>query len=201
MMTMGAALLLGALALLLYNRQEATQAEQAAAQRLAELTAEVEAAEPSGGAAEPPLASTPLALRTPEDLEMAEVTIDGNAYIGWLDLPTLGVRLPVQSEWSYPGLRVSPCRYAGTVLGEDLVILAHNYSTHFGGLKNLSVGDAVFFTDVHGTTYAYAVAELDVLEPTDVEAVTGSGYPLTLFTCTYGGASRVTAYCTHAASQ
>lgn len=148
-----------------------------------------------------PLSGMSLEGLDPANAAMAEITIDGSAYIGWLDLPTLGIRLPVRSAWSYPGLRAAPCRYTGTVLGEDLVILAHNYSTHFGGLKNLSIGDAVFFTDVHGTTYAYAVAELDVLAPTAVEAVTESGYPLTLFTCTYGGASRVTAYCTHAESQ
>jgi sortase A len=39
------------------------------------------------------------------------------------------------------------------------------------------------------------VAEVETLEPTAVEEMTNSGYALTLFTCTYGGQSRVTVRC------
>jgi sortase A len=46
-----------------------------------------------------------------------------------------------------------------------------------------------------GNTTAYEVVGKDVLDPTAVEVMTSGEYDLTLFTCTYGGASRVTVYC------
>ena len=99
------------------------------------------------------------------------------------------------SSWSYPQLKIAPCRYYGSVKTRDLVIAAHNYSRHFGNIKNLSAGDQVYFIDVEGVISSYEVAEVDTLNPTDVENMTSSGYALTLFTCTYGGQSRVTVRC------
>ena len=137
----------------------------------------------------------PLELLTEEDVAMEEVEVDGNGYIGCLSLPALGLELPVQGSWSYPKLNISPCRYTGSLRGEDLVIMAHNYRSHFGKLSQLVMGDSVTFTDMTGKTTYYTVAAKNVVEPSDVEALTNGEYDLTLFTCTYGGAKRVAVYC------
>ena len=73
--------------------------------------------------------------------------------------------------------------------------MAHNYSSHFGGLSQLSEGDSVIFTDMDGVTTNYQVVAQDILAPYAVEEMTSGDYDLTLFTCTYGGQSRVTVYC------
>lgn len=99
------------------------------------------------------------------------------------------------ADWSYPQLKLSPCRYYGSVRGGDLVICAHNYQKHFGRLTELAVGDSVLFTDMDGVVTAYTVAETEVLQPTAVEEMTSGDYPLTLFSCTYGGKTRVTVRC------
>ena len=36
---------------------------------------------------------------------------------------------------------------------------------------------------------------IDTLAPDEVEAVQNSGYDLVLYTCTYGGKTRVTVFC------
>lgn len=133
-------------------------------------------------------------VRNP-DMEMPEEMINGNAYIGVLELPTLGLELPVMSEWSYSKLNVSPCRYKGSAYSHDLIILAHNYSTHFGTLKNLGIGDSVIFTDVDGNVFRYEVLELEILMPSAMEEMERGDWDLTLFTCTVGGQSRVTVRC------
>lgn len=74
----------------------------------------------------------------PYATEMTEVEIDGYYYIGYISIPALGMELPVMSDWSYPQLNISPCRYAGSTKTDDLVIAGHNYTRHFGGIKNLS---------------------------------------------------------------
>ena len=115
--------------------------------------------------------------------------------MGFLSLPTLELELPVMADWSEAKLKLSPCRYYGSVNGNDLVICAHNYARHFGRLTELKSGDNVLFTDLDGTVTRYAVAEIQVLGPDQVEDMTSGDYPLTLFTCTYGGKSRVTVRC------
>jgi len=127
--------------------------------------------------------------------EMAVVEIDGYSYIGFVGIPSLQLELPVMADWNYPQLQVAPCRFAGNAYADDLVVMAHNYVHHFGNLQKLRVGDLVTFTDMDGSVIQYSVTALDVLDPNAVEDMTAGEYDLTLFTCTYGGKSRVTVRC------
>ena len=131
----------------------------------------------------------------PPKTTMPVVEIDGNGYIGYVAIPTLEIELPVMSDWSYEKLRVAPCRHAGATFSEDLVIAAHNYDQHFGGLKNLQIGDSVTFTDMDGDVFSYQVALVETVAPTAVEQVLESEYALVLYTCTYGGKTRVAVFC------
>ena len=193
-MILGAVLVLGALGLAVYNQNEAAQAQQISAAVLPELMEKIRQ-EKSEAVTEPPTQQIPESLRTPEDVEMAETVIDGERYIGCLSVPGLELELPVMSDWSYPQLRKAPCRYYGTALGGDLVLMAHNYARHFGYISQLKAGDPVYFTDADGNVHCYEVAAVDVLAPTAVEEMTAGDFDLTLFTCTYGGKSRVTVFC------
>ncbi len=123
------------------------------------------------------------------------VFLDGYEYIGTLSVPRFGLELPVISAWSYPGLRMAPCRFTGTAETGDLVICGHNYERHFGKIKNLDPGDTVVFTDIQGRTYTYQVEEVLILQPADVEEMITGDWDLTLFTCTIGGRTRVTVRC------
>lgn len=138
---------------------------------------------------------TPLEFRDSGAFEMTEVVINGYGYIGYLSLPTLELNLPIMGEWDGTRLQIAPCRYFGSVNGEDLVLMAHNYDTHFGRIKNLKAGDPVLFTDMDGITTGYQVISQDILAPDAVEEMTAGDFALTLFTCTYGGENRVSVYC------
>lgn len=194
LMALGAALILGALALFLSNEKEAEQAAAASDEVMVRMEAEImqrQTAAETGDTA----VTDPAIPEILEDTTMTVVEIDGYGYIGYLSIPELGLELPVMADWDYSRLKVAPCRYTGTMKGGDLVVMAHNYRRHFGNLKNLQIGDTVYFTDMDGNTWQYAVAALDVLSPKAVEEVTAGEYDLTLFTCTYGGKTRVTVYC------
>ncbi|WP_297300880.1 sortase [uncultured Oscillibacter sp.] len=127
--------------------------------------------------------------------EMPTVEIDGYDYIGYLDIPSLELSLPVMSEWSYPQLKIAPCRYAGSVYLDDMILAAHNYDRHFGRLKNLEGGELVRFTDVDGNVFDFSVTELELLWPEQTEEMLSGDWDLTLFTCTLGGRQRVTVRC------
>lgn len=112
-----------------------------------------------------------------------------------MSIPSLELDLPVISEWSYSRLKVAPCRYKGSAYLGDLIIAAHNYTSHFGMLKRLSEGDEITFTDMDGNTFRYEVVILETLEPTAMKEMESGGWDLTLFTCTVGGAYRMTVRC------
>ncbi len=142
----------------------------------------------------------PEAESGPLDPELPVVEIDGNEYVGEISIPAIGIDLPVMSEWSYPRLKIAPCRQFGSSRTDDLVIAAHNYESHFGKLSSLSVGDSVIFTDMDGIVNNYVVNKIEVLDPHSVDEVEHSGYALVLYTCTYGGKTRVTVFCERASS-
>lgn len=142
-----------------------------------------------------PLVSlAPDYIRFPE-MEMPTVEMDGEMYIGTVEIPELGLVLPVMSEWSYPRLKKAPCRFSGSAYTGDLIVIAHNYVSHFGNLKKLRPGATVRFVDMAGNVFCYEVAETEILKPDQIEALQGTDYPLTLLTCTLGGETRVTVRC------
>lgn len=127
--------------------------------------------------------------------EMATVKIDGYDCIGILSVPVLELELPVLTDWSYTKLKKAPCHYYGSCYEKDFVIAAHNYQRHFGRLSHLQAGDIVMFTDVNGVAYYYEVVLLETLPKEAILEMITSGFDLSLYTCTPGGASRVTVRC------
>lgn len=210
---LGIVLLVAALMLTVYNMQTELQAGKSSAQVLEQLAAKGNAAgthddSPSDEISQPNEEVTPADdldilpepvwqpdyVRFPA-MEMPVVELEGHAYIGTLRIPELGLELPVMSDWSYPQLKKAPCRFSGSAYQNNLILLAHNYASHFGNLKKLMPGAEITFTDMSGNVFCYAVAETEILKPRQMEELTGTDYPLTLVTCTIGGETRVTVRC------
>ena len=201
----GAALILSALVLLLHNRC----ADARAGREAETLLAGVEAAISSQAAAEQgknrprgqetrptgeetgtePTAADAL------DPEMPVAMLEGYGYVGYVEIPALGLKLPVMSDWDYTRLEIAPCRQFGSSRRDDLVIAAHNFESHFGRLKEMSLGNTVTFTDMAGIVNTYRAEMIETLSPKDVEAVQNSGYDLVLYTCTRDGQERVAVFC------
>lgn len=123
------------------------------------------------------------------------IVVDGEAFCGTISIDRLDVELPVFQEWSESRLKEAPCRYAGSVDTEDMIIAAHNYKHHFGNLKELQSGDPVIFTDAYGMEHSYEVREIITLDGTAVTDMKSGQWDFTLFTCTKGGKQRVTVRC------
>ena len=196
-MILGTVLMLGAVLLFRINQQEDISAREFAESVMPELVDQIRE-NTDGSFSESdtlPELQKPFELLTEEDKKMTEIEIDGIPYIGYISIPKLGLDLPVISTWNLARLNVAPCRYSGSLLGEDLVIMAHNYISHFGNLSKLEPDDIITFTDMDGKITRYKVVGMGVLAPTAVEEMTAGNFDLTLFTCTYSGQNRVTIYC------
>jgi len=167
--------------------QEAEKAGENAQQLLVALTEEIEQNQ------EQNLYDT--AVQEQSTGQMLQTSLQGYDLVGIIRVPGVGVELPVLNSWSYDLLKLSPCRYSGSIEGQDLILMGHNYKKHFAPLRQVSLGDRVEFLDTSGTSYVYAVAETEVLKPTQLDELTASEYALTIFTCTPGGYSRFVVRC------
>ena len=126
-------------------------------------------------------------------IEMPGEKVNGHEYIGTLSIPSLGLKVPVQRNWSYENLSVSPCRYSGSAYAGNLAIIAHTY--HFGKLSSLALDATVTFTDMENNVFRYVVREKNTISPNDANEIAHSDYDLTLVTCTISGTKRVAVYC------
>lgn len=187
LMTIGLLLMAAALFLALYNIWDGMRAERAARDIVDEL--------------EPIILKDgdPLPDNLYDDLdpdkEMETITINGYEYIGYLEIPSLELKLPVMAEWDYNRLRISPCRYSGSYYKNDLVIAAHNYIRHFSSIRWIKPSSDVYFINVKGRVFHYQVDYVETLRETQVEDMVSGDWDLTLFTCNSGGWTRCAVRC------
>lgn len=191
LITIGLLLVAAALFLTIFNLWDSARAEKAAKLAARQLK---ESSLKENLSAKPGELIIPDYMLNP-DMDMPAVEVDGYRYIGTISIPSLELELPVMEEWSDTKLRKAPCRYSGSAYLDNMVIAAHNYRNHFGRLKNIAMGEEVIFTDNDGNLFRYEAAEMETLGKYDVEEMTSGDWDLTLFTCTYGGKSRVTLRC------
>ena len=184
---LGICCLLSSLGLLLYNRWEEENAQNAAQHILLNVRESIQkhTGEETGGE------------KSDWDgaAAMPAAQVDGYDCIGVLTIPVLNLELPVLADWSYAKLKVAPCHYFGSCYEKNFVIAAHNYPSHFGKLSELQPKDLILFTDISGSVYGYEVVLLETLPANATEEMITSGFDLSLYTCTPGGASRVTVRC------
>lgn len=183
-MGLGLLLIAAAFGLTIYNVLDDKKAGDASAEVIEQIAEEIEV-----NVAEQE--EQPLYKQHP-DMEIPTKLVNGQYYMGLLEIPVIGLELPVIKDWSNANLKVAPCRYEGSAYSGDLIIAAHNYRSHFASLKSIQPGDIVTFTDVDGNVFTYEAAATEILDGTAVEEMKSGDWDLTLFTCTYGGRTRLT---------
>ena len=141
---------------------------------------------------------------------MPTMLIDGNRYIGTLEIPSLGIRLPVLDHWDYGLLKISPCLYSGSYYTDDMVICGHNYQRHFSPIKGIAIDADVYFITAQKVIYHYTVCNRETVNPTAVDQMIRNwnngdsefeqfeDWDLTLFTCNTGGQTRCAVRCIRA---
>lgn len=188
LMAVGLLFLTASFSLAFYNIWDSSRADRASQEVVGKLKEQIEDDQGED-------AGKNRANNLKADQEMPVIEIDGNGYIGLLEIPSQGLSLPVMADWDYDKLKNAPCRYYGSYYLDNMVIAAHNYTCHFGTIKWLKAGSDVFFTDVQGKVYHYTVGWTEILQPQAIDGMISGDWDLTLFTCTTSGESRCTVRC------
>lgn len=138
------------------------------------------------------------AVTEPVTGQMPQLTVSGYETVGVIQIPSVHMELPVLDTWDYELLKISPCRYSGSLEGGDLILLGHNYVEHFAPLRKVKVGDTVEFYDVTGVRHGFVVSATETLKATELERLVAAEHPLSIFTCTRDGISRFVVRCDYA---
>ena len=134
---------------------------------------------------------TEVEVEVPE--EQRSVASDGTEYytIGVVNIPSINVNYPILSTYSDALLKIAPCKFHGPNPNDvgNLCIAGHNYrnSKFFSKVPDMQLGDIIEITDLGGNIVTYAVYDMFIVNPDELECtsqLTGGRREITLITCT-----------------
>lgn len=111
--------------------------------------------------------------------EMPVLALDGQDFVGILEIPRYNSALPVSGTWG--NTRRFPCRLGGSVYDGSLQIGGTSQRGQYDFYREVSVGDSVFFTDAGGNRYSYTVTDIRYAKHADQAALQREDAALTLF--------------------
>ncbi|MEI3401037.1 MAG: sortase [Clostridia bacterium] len=174
--------------LLFYNSSENDRVEEESLETVTELENILEQQVNEQGNSQNNIQTT----KETSNNDRTSINIKGHNYIGIVYIPILNnLALPVIEECTESNLKVSVCRYSGSLKENNFVVAGHNYKSSFGKLSKLVVGNIAYFKDINGNVYKYHCKAIETLSPKSVNEMVNGDWDMTLFTCTYNGANRV----------
>lgn len=113
------------------------------------------------------------------DNTMSTLSIDGIDFVGLLEIPRYSSALPVCADWGTPAKY--PCQFYGSIYDRTMQIGGTSQKGQYDFYREISVGDAIYFTDMEGNRYAYSVTDVRYEKSADQAALQRKDASLTLF--------------------
>lgn len=118
-------------------------------------------------------------LEERRDNTMSVLPVEGKNFLGILEMPRYGSSLPVCADWGE--VSQYPCRLSGSVYDRTIQIGGTSQKGQYDFYREISVGDAVFFTDMEGNRFSYQVTDIRYAQHADQETLHQQEAALTLF--------------------
>ena len=115
------------------------------------------------------------------DMEMPALDLDGQDFIGLVDIPAFGVTLPIAGSWDAKRVADYPCRFWGTVYDGSLVVGGADQVGQFDGFDRIQDGSAITVTDMTGEVFSYVVAKVERSKSAQADVLMDPDADLTLF--------------------
>ena len=112
---------------------------------------------------------------------MPMLQLDGKNFVGIIEVPQFGTRLPIYGKWERSQVTKYPCRYTGSVYSDVLVIGGSDNEGQLDFVKEISNDDSVYITDTTGIRYKYTVYDINRTKDVSAEYLTKSDARLVLF--------------------
>lgn len=112
---------------------------------------------------------------------MPVLQIGGIDYVALLEIPALGISLPVADKWERDKLFYSPARFSGSAYDYSLVIGGTDASHQFAFCDKIDNGTHIIITDMTGAQFAYEVTSVDRAKKAENVWLQDSEFHLTLY--------------------
>ena len=110
---------------------------------------------------------------------MPILSVEETDFVGIIEMPRYGSVLPVCATWG--SLSQYPCCFSGNIHNRTMQIGGTSQMGQYDFYREISVGDAVFFTDMEGNRYTYAVTDLHYAKNANQTTLRRKNAALTLF--------------------
>ena len=110
---------------------------------------------------------------------MPSFCINDHNFVAIMELPANGAIFPVGASWE--SHNDYPSRYAGSVYDGSLVIGATNQKGQLEFVKEISVGNKVYLTDMTGDCYSFEVFDIQYRKHADNDSLFSDKDDLTIF--------------------
>lgn len=130
------------------------------------------------------------------DNTMSVVSIDGEDFIGMIEIPRFGSVLPVGGYWGKTDRY--PCRLSGSVYDRTILVGATSQKGQYNFYRDLSIGDELLFTDMEGNLFTYEIGSMRYEKHADQSTLERDEADLVLFVKNIYGFDYLIIVCTTA---
>ncbi len=113
------------------------------------------------------------------DSSLASVSLNGDDFVGILEVELYGVKLPVFGEWSKTDAK-RPAVYWGNPYDGSLII-GVNYDGQFEFADRMETGEVIRFTDLYGQVFSYTVDAIKHADKAEYSVLQSVEDDLTIF--------------------
>lgn len=113
--------------------------------------------------------------------DMPLLQVDGMDFAGIIEVPTYNRTLPIFANWDKSRVSSFPCRYSGSIYNGNLIIGGSDNSGQFDFMKQITVSDTVFITDVTGARFTYQVTDIKLTRDVSSESLEATDADLIFF--------------------
>lgn len=113
--------------------------------------------------------------------DMPLLQVDGIDFAGIIEVPTYNRTLPIRAVWNKSKVSSFPCRYSGSIYNGNLIIGGSDNSGQFDFMKQITVSDTVFITDVTGARFTYQVTDIKLTRDVSSESLEAPDADLIFF--------------------
>lgn len=110
---------------------------------------------------------------------MPSLGIEGEDFIAVLDIPAWNAVFPVGASWGEQ--EKFPCRFDGSAYDGTLILGTNNRKGQLDFVKEISVGNVLYLTDMTGARFAYTVKDIRYSDHADGSVLYEEEYDLTIF--------------------
>lgn len=127
--------------------------------------------------------------------DMPVLELNGTDYCGLLQVPRLGITLPIAGFWQEGNLSACPRRYWGSAYDNSLIIGGAQARGQFDFCSRLDLGYRITFTDMAGNRFSYEVLRIDRRPEAGPYELTEDDFDLVLFVADSDGSGYIVVRC------